>query len=870
MIVVLYVLSFLAGVCSLHFFSELPGLKSSMCFIVFLLVLAFLLEGFSKRVLKTIDYNFRAVSFLIKLKYFSFLKHHSNLLFWLSKHLALTVLAFALGYLWMWLHIDFHLSKKVPAQLEGEAIQVVGTIVSLPESQNEGIRFEFDIKQTIPNGLWTNPGKVLLSYYDSRDQPFASINRKSFKVGDEWQFWVKLKKPRCYSNPGSFDKEKYYFQNRWQAQGRILLKLPKKKLGKNKDSVKNNSNNNDDNNSLAICKGHKPSLLNSSIDCSPKKIKSDWFSCPIHRLRAMGLSKIRNVLENKPFCALITALVFGVREGITETEWQVFRDTGTAHLMAISGLHIGLVASVVYFLMQFIWRFLPQSLLIIPATWVSALMAILGSLIYALLAGFSIPTQRALVMITLFMFSTLLRRMGNAWRTYFISLMLVVLFDPFSTLSVGFWLSFSAVAMILYGIKGRLQPSGIWWKWGRAQWVVFLGLMPITLGFFKQLSLVSPFANILAIPWVSFTVVPPALLGTALLFISESAGSFCLRLAEFFFSLLWPVLEFFAKMSKATWMPLQITGVSLVAAFLGCLILLVPRGFPGRFLGVIGLLPLFLATPITPSLGTAKFTLLDVGQGLAAVLQTNQHVLLFDTGPKFGEGSDTGARVILPFLENQGIKKIDAIVISHGDNDHIGGLISILQKMTIGTILTSERKPIEKIYSKLNNISYNHLPEIKPCYAGQKWHWDGVLFEMIHPDTKHNAKRNDMSCVLKIKVGAQSVLLTADIEQPSEMQILEKYQEKLASSILVVPHHGSKTSSSLEFIQAVHPAYALIPVGYMNPYGHPKPDILDRYRYLNIPILDSVNDGAISFVLEDKAKVGLPETYRFRGSSLDF
>ncbi len=872
-----YIVFFLLGICSHYFYSELPSFKVSILIAMLLLLLTFLLANLLKFIQKKLYVSPEKIPGqgsmvwrLIQLNkniLLPIMKPITQRLFWF-------MLTFILGYFWMWVHIYINLAKRLPENLAGEVIQVVGTIVSLPETQDGGVRFEFDVKNTLARELWNNPGRIMLSYYEAK-QPIKNKNALSglkighqrnekfkaedLRVGDEWQFWVKLKKPRSYSNTGSFDKEKYYFQNRLQAEGRILLKLPKR--NRNKQSNLNASSSLDN----VMAKNNI-----GQINCSPKKLSSHWYSMPVHRLRAFLYQKIKIHMENRTFGPLITALVLGVREGISQEQWAVFRDTGTAHLMAISGLHVGLVASVAYLMIQLLYRCLPYASFIFPAVWIAAFAAIGIAAIYAALAGFSISTQRALVMITLFMSGMLNRRLSHVWKSYFVALAVVLILDPFPTLSIGFWLSFVAVGMMLYGLKGRLYPTGLWWKWGRAQWVIFLGLMPLTVASFNQISLVSPLSNILAIPWVSFTVVPPALLGSLVLIFSETAGKFLLTIAENSFSYFWPILNFFAKMPKAIWIPAVTSNISLIIAFMGTILLLMPKGMPGRFLGCLALLPLFLSGSTAPALGTAKFTLLDVGQGLAAVLQTQHHVLVFDTGPRFGPEVDTGSRVVLPFLESQGIKKIDAVVISHGDNDHIGGLASILKKMPVDTILTSEMEVVQSHTnsptSKLKNFGSLMNPKIKPCYAGQHWHWDGVDFEMLHPDTIHTAKRNDHCCVLQVRAGKQAILLTGDIEQSSEKKLLDKPNtfgnKKLASTLLVVPHHGSRTSSSLDFIQAVNPAYALIPVGYLNQYGHPKNEILERYRQLKIPLFDSVRDGAISFILKDQEAIEKPTSYR--------
>lgn len=897
---------FLAGICCLQFFSELPSLLFVSAYLstgaISTFILIFILRRLgevkkfqkirkneaNQKIENIIKSEKRRKKFLLKVDQ-------------ISKISYCAAIPFMLGFLWMWLHCNLHLSKNLPETMEGKSIVVVGIIDSIPEKVGEdAIRFEFKIKKTIPEADWPNPGRILL-YLSNHSFP-ANINaskksdpfsvRKEIKVGDEWQFKVKLKRPFNYANPGSFDKEKHFFQNRWHAQGTIIEDIIQSDF-KNVEKHLNTENN------------AKDIDIPQKLPVYSKKISSYGYSKPIDRLRTYFLRKMREHLDKTHFGEVMIALVVGFRDGISQAEWQVFRDTGTAHLMAISGLHVGLMAGFSYFCFGFVWRHLKLikyikflkfigkfkglSLLstllskgyykinTLPTPWISAWGAMFGATVYSLLAGFSVPTQRSLVMVVLFMLQILFRKKGSGWQNYSLALLMVLLIDPFSTLSSGFWLSFGAVGIILFGMQNRLETTqSSWWKWGRTQWVVFLGLAPFSFIFFQKLSIVSPLINSIAIPWVSFAVVPLALMGTLLLTFpfTETLAHFFLLLAEKTFACIWPLLEISARLPKATWAPEYFSNLTLVLFAFGIFILLLPRGIPARYLGLICCLPFLINKTPPLTNGSLRFTLLDVGQGLASVIETSNHTLVFDTGPNLsirGRGIDTGEQVLLPFLTRNGIKSIDAVVISHGDNDHIGGLSSLLKNIPVSSIITSETDTVRKdsIVDLTNSLT------IQPCYVGQHWDWDGVHFEMLHPESFATKKRNDHSCVLRVSTNDKSLILTGDIETKSELKIIERSTTSsnlsMASTILIVPHHGSGSSSSLEFIQAVNPQYALIPVGYRNAYKHPKPEVVERYRTLGIKVLDTVHEGAITFLLDDNTLDNnslVPECYRKQNKQL--
>ncbi len=630
------------------------------------------------------------------------------------------------------------------------------------------------------------------------------------KVGDRWQLTVRLKRPHGFFNPGGFDFEKWIFQNNLQATGYVT---------------------------------------SSSLN---KLLNSYWYLKPIDRLREYISSKISSSLTDHPYTGLIKALVIGVNNEITQAQWQVFRATGTSHLMAISGLHIGLVAGFLFFIIDFVWRHFANLALYYPARLVGSIAGLMGALIYSALAGFGVPTQRAVIMIAVFMCCSVSRKNLPTWNALLLALFIVNLIDPFSIMSVSFWLSFGAVATIIYGLSYRVSPKGLWWKWGRTQWVVTVGLIPLTLFLFQQASLISIIANIIAIPLVGTCVVPLCLVGSLLLVLPIHLGDYLLQLAGILLKIVWPMLTFFASLPHNT-LQIPIPNQYLfLLALAGVFLLLAPRGFPQRWLGIILLLPLCLYRYAVPPHGKVWFTLLDVGQGLSAVIQTKQHVLIFDTGPKFSPEFDTGSAVILPFLQINGIKKIDMLVVSHADNDHIGGSQSLINTLTTQRIISSVP---EKFSSQTAFF----------CEAGQHWQWDGVDFDVLSPAPELLGLDNNSSCVLRVSTGNFHLLLTGDIEKLGENYLVTHQLEKLKANIIIAPHHGSRTSSTTAFLRAVDPEIILIPVGYLNRYRLPSQLIIERYQNMHAQIYDSIVGGAIMLCFGSEGLVSPVQQYRQLG-----
>jgi competence protein ComEC len=513
----------------------------------------------------------------------------------------------------------------------------------------------------------------------------------------------------------------------------------------------------------------------------------------------------------------------------------VLRQTGTLHLIAISGLHISLVAGVVFFFARWLWAWPGITVLRLPAPVVGAVCALLAGTVYAALAGFVIPTQRALIMLAVAMSGILLRRRYPPTQLLAAAALAVLLYDPLAIMAAGFWLSFAAVAVIVFSMQGGQTQRSILYKWGYVQWAIALGMLPLMLVMFQQVSLVAPLANMLAVPVFDLMAVPLTLIGALLLTIfPDGFAAYFFKLAAGLLSGLWQGLTWLADISFSQWTQPVPSWWALSCGVVGVIVLLAPRGWPARWVGAVWLLPLVLVRPPTPAAGELWFTLLDVGQGLAAVVRTQTHTLVFDTGPRLGT-LDTGEAVVVPYLRTVGVPRVDAMIISHGDNDHIGGAESVINALPVGEISSSVPE---------------RFPSARSCQSGQTWNWDGVDFVILNPVTIGSGRVNNDSCVLQVRSRFGKLLLPADIEAKAERDLIQRWGTELRSTVLVAPHHGSKTSSTPEFIDAVAPRYVLFPAGYRSRYHHPHPDVVQRYTERNIERRDSPTAGALEFRLD--------------------
>lgn len=707
----------------------------------------------------------------------------------------------AAGFLWAWINAALTLSAQLPAEVEGQDVMVVGEIISLPDVDRRRAHFQFAVDSIRQDDTpLPNPGRVVLNWYF----PPAAL-----QVGDRWRLRVRLKRPHGLSNPGGFDYEAWLFRHGLRATGYV------------RDSPDN------------------------------RLLAHDPWNQPVNRLRQALAQRIAAALPQSDFRGIIQALTIGQRAAIDPAQWQVLTATGTNHLVAISGLHVGMVAGLAFFLLRFLWSRSARLSLRWPAPRAGAVAAVVAAVLYAALAGFSIPTQRTVIMVLVVMVSVMLGRSGRPMSVLSLALLTVLIWDPLAVLEPGLWLSFAAVALIFYGMGQRLAPRGLWWKWGRVQVLVAVGLAPLLLILFQRVSLVAPAANLLAVPWVTLVVVPLSLLGTALLGLGSALGAVLLQMAAGAMGGLWPLLAGLAHSGAAQWLQAPPPFWAYVPALLGTLWLLAPAGVPGRWLGVVLLAPMVMVSPARPSAGEVWFTLLDVGQGLAAVVETADHTLVFDTGPATGERFDAGSAVVLPYLRQAGIHRIDTLIVSHGDMDHRGGAAAILSQGEVGRLLTSVP---DKIPWKRGVA--------EPCRAGQQWQWDGVRFEILYPFPAQTDQGNDASCVLRVATARHAVLLPGDIEKRSERRLVTRATAQLAADILVAPHHGSNTSSTTAFLEAVRPRYVLFAVGYRNRYGFPKPAVTARYAAEGVVLLDSAHAGAIRFRLDASPLLAAPERYR--------
>lgn len=713
-----------------------------------------------------------------------------------------------LGLMWTHLHAQWRLADRLTPELEGVDLIVVGKIASLPQSRPDGVRFLFHpLSAQWGTTAVQLPRLMRLGWYDV-------AGTLELVPGAQWQLKVRLKRPHGMHNPGGFDYEGWLFAQGIGATG----------------NVRHSAHN---------------------IALSPATPYS------LDRIRYGLFQRLDGVLSSAgQHSGVIPALVLGIRDGISPELWDRFLATGTNHLVAISGLHVGLVAGMVYALGYWGWSRWSWGRHRLPSPQAAAVMALLSALLYAALAGFSLPTQRALIMITVALAAVIIRRPLRPFHQLGVALILVLLWDPWAPLSAGFWLSFGAVGWLLFGLGGRYtkrrgqRQTLRRYTYGllQVQWVLLWGLLPLMALWFGRVSLVAPLANLIAVPLVGVVVVPLALLGSLLLPLFEPLSRLLLLVAD---GLMDWVIDVLAVLETllAPYEMVVVDGWLLIPALLGSVWLLMPPAWPARWIGVVGMGPLLWLAPTPIEPGQAQVTLLDVGQGLAVVVETRSHTLVFDTGPRFRSGFNTGEAVLLPFLRQRGVQWIDRLIISHADLDHIGGAESLAQRMPIRALSAS-------LPLSIADLTW------QPCRAGEGWQWDGVNFLMLHPDVRDaSASENDLSCVLQIDAGGERLLLPGDIESPTESQMVARYGNGLAANYLVAPHHGSKSSSSLVWIERVAPAWVLVPAGYRNRYRFPHPQVVGQINQQGAAMLISYQSGAIGVRL-GSGRLLAPSQYR--------
>ncbi|SEI62645.1 competence protein ComEC [Azotobacter beijerinckii] len=689
---------------------------------------------------------------------------------------------FLLGLGWACLSAHWALEGRLPAELDGRTLWLEGQVVGLPERADGTLRFQLEEVRSRRAEL---PRRLRLAWHGGPE----------IRAGERWRLAVALKRPRGLVNPQGFDYEAWLLAQRIGASGTVKAG---ERLG-------------------------------------PPGVADGWRDELRQRLRQV---------DAYGRAGAIAALVVGDASGLSAADWRLLQDTGTVHLMVISGQHVALLAGLVYGLVAWLARhgLWPRRLPWLPWACGLAFAAALG---YGWLAGFGVPVQRACAMVAVVLLWRLRFRHLGLWLPLLLALDGVLLLEPLASLQPGFWLSFAAVAILALAFGGRLGA----WSWAqtlwRAQWTIALGLLPLLLALGLPISLSGPLANLVAGPWVGLAVVPLALLGTLLLPLPV-LGEVLLQMAGALLAALFWLLGEMAAIVPA-WLPQTVPFWAWLLAGLGTLLILLPAGVPLRALGLALLLPLGFPPEERVPPGRADIWLLDVGQGLAVLLRTREHALLYDAGPRVDD-FDLGERVVLPSLRSLGVTRLDGLLLSHADGDHAGGALAVLHGLPLGAVVSGEAQALPAALAA------------RPC-ANREWQWDGVRFATWRWGAAQDG--NQASCVLLVKAGGERLLLTGDIDVVAERALLDSHPEWRADWLLA-PHHGSRGSSSRALLEALAPRAMLISRSWNNAFGHPHPEVVARYRDLPAAIYDTARQGALQFRLGDWGRArGLREEPRF-------
>ncbi len=697
----------------------------------------------------------------------------------------------AIGFGWAVLVAVWAMDARLPPALEGEDLIVEGRVHGLPEAGDARVRFEFEVKRGEGAAEVLEGRRVRLAWYRSGVVPAP---------GSVWRLAVRLKRPRGTLNPGGFDYERHALEKRIAATGYV------------RDGGEN----------IELAPG-------GGIDAL--------------RLR---LSDAIATAVDAPRARFVQALAVGDVRMLDGDDWHVLRATGIAHLIAISGLHVGLVAGFGALLMRGVYRVVPRLGLRLPLPQAAAFAALLSATGYTALAGFALPTVRTLLMIAAALLAVMLRRAFDPVQAFALALIVVLVADPLAVLNAGFWLSFLGVAWLLWCLPRAMDVA--WWRTlVSAQGVMTLGLLPLTVWFFGQASVAGPLCNLVAVPWVSFIVVPVALVGTLLELVWAGAGGWAFRLSAWLMQGLWSGLEPVAALhGSLVYLP-EPSFVAFGLALLGAVWLLMPRGMPGKPLALVLFAPLLFPALPKPPAGSVDLTVFDVGQGLSVLLRTAGHAVLVDAGPAFPGGLDMGEAAVVPALRGMGVARLDLLVVSHGDNDHAGGVAAV-----------------KRAYAPAQAVASRASAQVSEsvCEAEREWRFDGVRLRLLHPPEHFPYLRNDSSCVLRVEAGGAGLaLLPGDIGSLIEQRLVREQPDALPAALLVMPHHGSRSSSSESFIDAVSPQLALIGAGHRNRFGLPREEVLARYSQRGIPFANTAQTGAIH-VRIDAQGIGEPRHER--------
>jgi competence protein ComEC len=722
-------------------------------------------------------------------------------------HWLLFVAVLAMAWSVSGWHASARLSDALPIALENEDIVVTGAVASLPQRGPQGVRFVLDVHSAQRGGQAVNvPSKILLGWFAGfYGRPVeVPTHLPDLRAGQIWRMAVRLRQPHGNANPYGFDYELSLFEQGVRATGSVRAKG-------------------------AVL----PEMLASSA------------AYRVQRLRQTVRDAIGVQVSDARAAGVLSALAVGDQSAIDNEDWQVFRTTGVAHLMSISGLHVTMFAWLASLVMMWLWRRSTHLMLCWPAQHAARWGGVTAAFAYAVFSGWGVPAQRTVYMLAIV---ALLQTAGRRWPwpgVLLAAAVVVTALDPWALMQPGFWLSFMAVGLLLAcgaayapSLQGQALPG---WrgKWRdvrnalasglRTQVVATLGLAPLTLLCFSQISLVGFFANLVAIALVTLVVTPLALLGV----VWPALWSVGAGIVHYFVL----ALQWLGSSPSAVWNVAVAPWWAQLAGLLAAATLLLPWPWRLRALAMFLVAPMLIPPVLRPEQGQFEVLAVDVGQGTAVLVRTRRHLLVFDAGPQYSLDSDAGRRVLVPLLHARGEQRIDRLVLSHRDADHVGGASALLQAFPVTDMLSSLENGHPLLAKAAQNIR---------CDQGQTWQWDGVQFDVLHPiatDYVPSTKSNALSCVLKVSTEQGSLLLTGDIERAQEARLVAS-QAPLQSDVLVVPHHGSKTSSTADFLDAVQPKVAIIQAGYLNRYGHPVAQVLERMHSRQIKVYQSTACGA--------------------------
>lgn len=698
---------------------------------------------------------------------------------------------------------DLRLQQRLAPALEGQDLVLTGLVAGLPRVSLQGQRFVFEVESATLGGAAVSvPPRVSLGWTRGWDDagwlPGPGV---ALRAGQRWQLPARLKQPHGTMNPHGFDFELWMFEQGLGAVGSV-----------------------------------RPGA----------RLLAEDAGVPVERWRQALRDRIEARLAEDPLAAnVLSALALGDQASIEHAEWDLFRATGVAHLMSISGLHVTMIAWLAGALVGAGWRRSTRLVLWLPVPQAARWGGLAAALAYALLAGWGVPAQRTVGMIAVVV---ALRSLGLRWSLQAVLLAAgaaVTLADPWALLQPGFWLSFVAVAMLVASEPARAQRGVVQGAWPRlrqvlagglrSQAIATVGLAPLSMLFFQQLSLVGFAANLVAIPLVTLVITPLALVGVLLPPLWAPAAWSVHALVG--------LLGWLAQAPLAVWQAAAAPPWAVAAGLLGGLVAVLPLPRRWRVLALPLMLPLLSPVVARPGERQAEVVAADIGQGTAVLVRTARHLLVFDTGPAWSADADAGGRVLLPLLRTRGEAQVDLLMLSHRDSDHVGGAASLMRGLPVRALSTS--------LADGHPLLANGPPHTR-CEAGQSWAWDGVVFTVLHPSAAEWAAAstpNAGSCVLRVDTAAGRVLITADIEAAQEAALLARRAD-LRADVLLVPHHGSRTSSTPAFIDAVHPAVAVFQAGYRSRYGHPAPDVVQRYQERGIGLVRSDRCGAWTWPVE--------------------